>query len=174
VEARSAGAGQGSEFVVRLPAAPQEPAAEQEGDGTAQADPPPVPARRVLVVDDNVDAADSLALLLKLTGQEVRVAHDGPTALLVAEAFRPQVVLLDIGMPGMDGYEVARRLRGQPEGRSALVVALTGWGQDHDRRRSAEAGFDHHLVKPVEPDALGKLLAGCDPRRSGRSGADGP
>jgi CheY-like chemotaxis protein len=123
-----------------------------------------VPFRRVLVVDDNVDAADSIAWLLQLGGHEVRVAYDGPTALLIAQAFRPQVVLLDIGMPGMDGYEVCRRLRQQPGTERAVLIALTGWGQDEDRRRSGEAGFDHHFVKPVEPSALQKLLA--DPNLS--------
>ena len=159
VEASSAGPGRGSEFVVRLPAADDPRAEGQAAARSRSAVPPPLPCRRALVVDDNVDAADSLALLLRLSGQEVRVAHDGPTALLAAQAFRPELVLLDLGMPGMDGYEVARRLRQQPESRTALVVALTGWGQDSDRRRSAEAGFDRHLVKPVEPSDLEKLLA---------------
>ena len=159
VEASSAGPGRGSEFVVRLPAADDPRAEGQAAARSRSAVPPPLPCRRVLVVDDNMDAADSLALLLRLSGQEVRVAHDGPTALLAAQAFRPELVLLDLGMPGMDGYEVARRLRQQPESRTALVVALTGWGQDSDRRRSAEAGFDQHLVKPVEPSDLEKLLA---------------
>jgi CheY-like chemotaxis protein len=118
-----------------------------------------MPRRRVLVVDDNVDAAVSLARVLERhEGQEVRVAHDGPSALEAAEAFRPEVVLLDIGLPGMDGHEVARRLRGRPEFERALIVALTGWGQESDRRRSGEAGFDHHLVKPVDPDELRGLL----------------
>jgi CheY-like chemotaxis protein len=113
----------------------------------------------VLVVDDNVDAADSLGLLLRLSGQETRMAYDGPTALLVAEAFRPQLVLLDIGMPGMDGYEVARRLRGLPVLEGVVLVAVTGWGQEEDRLRSRAAGFDDHLVKPADPVALQHLLA---------------
>jgi CheY-like chemotaxis protein len=113
---------------------------------------------RVLVVDDNVDAAVSLGMLLKLAGQEVRVAYDGPAALRQAIDFRPQLVLLDIGMPGMDGYEVCRRLRRESGLEKTTVVALTGWGQDEDRRRSHEAGFDHHIVKPVEPSALQRLL----------------
>jgi two-component system CheB/CheR fusion protein len=116
-------------------------------------------ARRLLVVDDNVDAADSLAMLLKLGGQEVRVAYDGPTALLVARAFRPQIVLLDIGMPGMDGYEVAGRLREDTELPPLLLVAVTGWGQDADKERSRQAGFDRHLVKPIEPSALQQLVS---------------
>jgi CheY-like chemotaxis protein len=113
---------------------------------------------RVLVVDDNVDAAVSLGMLLKLAGQEVRVTYDGPAALRQAIDFRPELVLLDIGMPGMDGYEVCRRLRREVGLMKATVVALTGWGQDEDRRRSHEAGFDHHIVKPVEPSALQRLL----------------
>src|SRR5437870_4862557 len=99
--------------------------------------------RRVLVVDDNVDAADSLAVLLRLQGQEVHAAYDGPTALEVARNCRPDVVLLDVGMPEMDGYEVARRLRQQPGMEHALLIAMTGWGQEEDRRRSREAGFHH-------------------------------
>ncbi len=165
VTAHSAGPGQGSEFVVRLPAAPEAATAAGPDAGTTAAFSSLALAHRVLVVDDNTDAADSLGLLLELLGQKVRVAHDGPTALLIAQAFRPEVVFLDIGMPGMDGYEVARRLRRQPECKSSLLVALTGWGQDADRRRSAEAGFDHHLVKPAEPALLEKLLAGLLPRR---------
>jgi CheY-like chemotaxis protein len=117
------------------------------------------PRRRILVVDDNVDAATSLARLLsRLMGQEVRVAHDGPTALEIAEEFRPEVVLLDIGMPGMDGNEVARRLRERPEFEETLLVALTGWGQEADVERSRAAGFDHHLVKPASPEAILGLL----------------
>jgi CheY-like chemotaxis protein len=156
VEAHSAGPGQGSEFVVRwplptqgapegVPAPPQGPAATER-------------AIRVLLVDDNVDAAESLAMLLRLWGHEVAVAHDGPAALRAAAAQRPQVALLDIGLPGMDGHEVARRLRSQPGLGPVVLVALTGWGQDEDRRRSQEAGFDHHLTKPVELSALRELL----------------
>jgi two-component system CheB/CheR fusion protein len=117
------------------------------------------PRRRVLVVDDNLDAANSLARLLKrLYGQDVRVAHDGPAALESAAEFRPEIVLLDIGMPGMDGYEVARRLRDEPEHAALKIVALTGWGQEADRLRSKAVGFDHHLVKPVDPDDVCRLL----------------
>ncbi len=163
VAAHSRGLGQGSEFVVRLPATsdPAEPGGGEAGNGESAR----LARCRVLVVDDNLDAADSLGLMLQLGGQQVRVAYDGPTALLVAQAFGPQVVFLDIGMPGMDGYEVAGRLRRLPKGEATLLVALTGWGQDTDRRRSAEAGFDHHLVKPVEPAALQTLLASLPTRR---------
>jgi CheY-like chemotaxis protein len=111
------------------------------------------------VVDDNVDAAESLALVLRRGGNEVRTAYNGPDGLEEAAAFRPTAVVLDIGLPGMDGYETARLLRARPEHQGVLLIALTGYGQDEDRRRSAEAGFDHHLVKPVEPHELRELLA---------------
>ena len=111
-------------------------------------------------MDDNVDAAESLAMLLRMEGHDVRVAHDGPAALAAVEADPPDLVFLDIGMPVMNGYDVAQRLRQRPGLEKLLLVAMTGWGQEEDRRRSQEAGFDHHLVKPVEPEALHKLLAG--------------
>jgi CheY-like chemotaxis protein len=110
-------------------------------------------------VDDNRDSADSLALWLELAGHDMRTAYSGQEALDVAEAFQPAVILLDIGMPGMNGYDVARRLREQPATLTAVLVAMTGWGQDEDRRRSQEAGFDQHLVKPVDPQSLKALLA---------------
>ncbi len=158
VEAHSDGPNRGSEFVIRLPALPQ---AGQSRAAEPAAPPDAAPARRrVLVVDDNADAADSLALVLRLEGQEVCVAHDGTKALELAAAFRPEVVFLDLGMPGMDGYEVARRLRGQPGLEQVVLVALTGWGQDEDRRRTREARFDHHLTKPADPEALRRLLSG--------------
>ncbi len=157
VEAHSAGPGTGSEFVVRLPLLVR---SEDGGERTpsASAAPEKLPRRRVLVVDDNVDAADSLAVLLRLQGQEVRVAYDGPTALARAEAEPPAIAFLDLGMPKMDGYELARAFRSHPALKGVVLVALTGWGQPEDRRRSKEAGFDHHLVKPVEADALQRLL----------------
>ncbi len=117
---------------------------------------------RVLVVDDNVDAADSLAMLLKLSGQDVIVTHNGTTALERAREHRPRLVLLDIGLPGMDGYEVCRRMRAEPLTEKAVMVALTGWGQDEDRQRSLQAGFDHHVVKPVDWKALGTLLTSLE------------
>jgi PAS domain S-box-containing protein len=159
IRAFSEGPGRGSEFVVRLPALAGDRATDGGRAARAESADVPLPRRRVLVVDDNVDAADSLGMLLRLEGQEVRVAHDGPSALQVAPEFRPEVVFLDIGMPGMDGYEVCRRLRQGPCPKGVLMVALTGWGHEEDRRRSVEAGFDFHLVKPVEPSALHKLLA---------------
>lgn len=156
VEAHSPGLGQGSEFTVWLPTTTER--SESNSDPAQGGQTRPLPRRRVLVVDDNPDAADSLALLLGFAGQDVRTTYDGLSALEQAQEFAPEVVLLDIGMPGMDGYEVARRLRNEGGLHQALLVALTGWGQEEDRRRSAEAGFDHHLVKPVEPKRLRELL----------------
>ena len=124
--------------------------------------PPPALAatngRRVLVADDNADSADSLAEILRLLGNDTRVARDGQQALDVAAAFRPSVALIDLGMPKLNGFDVARRLREQPWGRDITLVAVTGWGQDEDRRRSNEAGFDLHVVKPVDPAQLERLL----------------
>jgi PAS domain S-box-containing protein len=161
VTATSAGKGKGSEFIVRLPAlskggAPRAGAGQEGGGETSPG--PSFPCHRILVVDDSTDAADSLATLLRLQGQNVQVAYDGPAALAAAEGFRPELVFLDIGMPGMDGYEVARRLRRQPENEKTLLVALTGWGQKEDRQRSKEAGFDHHLTKPAGAQTLRELL----------------
>jgi CheY-like chemotaxis protein len=159
VEARSAGLGRGSEFVVRLPLSAQRPDQERGEDlGEQVLQPPSSSGNRLLVVDDNHDAADSLAMLLRLQGHEVRVAHSGPAALEMSKTFTPDLIFLDIGMPGMDGYEVARRMRQQPGLEKVVLAALTGWGQQEDRRRTAEAGFDHHLVKPPEPKAVEELL----------------
>ena len=159
VEARSDGPGTGSEFLVSLPLAEhargQRPPAAAGGD---QAVPSP-PARRILIVDDNADAADSLAVLLRMMGNEVYTAHDGLEAVGAAAAFQPDVVLLDIGLPKLSGYEVARRIREQARGSDVVLIAVTGWGQEDDRRRSREAGFDHHMTKPVEFGALQRLLA---------------
>jgi len=161
VTATSAGKGKGSEFIVRLPAlsksgAPRAGAGQEGGGGTSPG--PSFPCDRILVVDDSADAADSLATLLRLQGQSVQVAYDGAAALAAAQGFHPELVFLDIGMPGMDGYEVARRLRQQPENEKTLLVALTGWGQKEDRQRSKEAGFDHHLTKPAGAQMLQELL----------------
>src|SRR6185436_14449782 len=156
IEARSAGIGHGSEFVVRLPvSAPTGPAPLDVTRPDAVAVQGPT---RILVADDSRDAADSLRALLELLGAQVRVAYDGPTALNTFSVYRPEVVLLDIGMPGMDGLEVARRIRQRPESRDVTLIALTGWGQEKDRRNSAAAGFNHHLVKPVDFEALQELL----------------
>jgi CheY-like chemotaxis protein len=158
VEARSEGLGRGSEFVVRLPLqsgarAPKAPREPSIATKTA------AKARRILVVDDNRDVASSLAVVLELMGHQVETVNDGLAAIEKAVAFHPDVILLDIGMPGLNGYEVARRIREQ--GQEGLVlVALTGWGQEEDRRLSHEAGFDVHLVKPVDMDALIKVFDG--------------
>ena len=151
----SAGRGQGSEFTVRLPTADEvQPPVQQPA-----ASPSPVPPRKILVVDDNIDAANSLASLLRLGGHDVHVAHDGAIALQMALAERPEVVVLDLGLPVMNGFDVARRLRqGRGNSPTPLLIALTGWGQPEDRERSYEAGFDAHLVKPVAPPALDDLL----------------
>jgi PAS domain S-box-containing protein len=157
VAAASDGAGKGSEFTVRLPAL-EEPAVQ----GTSQRKNLPRVARqssRVLVVDDNIDTATGLARFLKLLGHDVRVAYDGPTAIEVARAHSPEIILLDIGLPGMDGYEVVMRLREEECCRDSLIIAASGYGKDEDRRRSREAGFDHHLVKPVDLDALMNLFS---------------
>lgn len=161
IEAHSAGVGQGSEFIVHLPVVPTTVGTTNNGD-SHMATPAPAPAavRRILAVDDNVDAAATLALWLRTQGHEVRIAHDGLAALHEAEAFRPEVILLDIGLPQMDGYEVARRLREQLGMKSTLLIALTGYGKEEDRRRSRAAGFDVHLVKPADLAQLRSLLAG--------------
>jgi len=156
VEARSAGLGFGSEFIVRLPLVPRHRATTPQ-----VTEPAPTPVRRrILVADDNRDAAESLSMLLELTGHEVRVAHLGRDAVSLAQAFRPDVAVLDIGMPDFSGYEVAQELRQEPWARSMQLIALTGWGQEDDRRRALEAGFDHHLTKPIDPDRLEDLIAG--------------
>jgi two-component system, chemotaxis family, CheB/CheR fusion protein len=161
VQALSEGPGRGSEFIVRLPIVVDKP----------EVQPRPEPAesekttagRRILVVDDNRDSATTLALLLKMTGNEVETAHDGLEAVHAAATVRPEVVLLDIGLPKMNGYEACRKIREQAQGRGIVMIALTGWGQDEDRRKSREAGFDGHLVKPVVHAELMKLLAELKP-----------
>lgn len=167
VEATSAGLGQGSEFTLRLPALPPEAVAQDAND---IAD---IPAGgrgcRILVVDDNRRAADSLALLLRLDGHEAHTAYDGLEALEAASRFAPHVALLDIGMPGLNGYDAACRIRGLPGGREMFLVALTGLGTPEDRQRASEAGFDTHLVKPVDVDALGRLLAELTSRQPSRT-----
>jgi CheY-like chemotaxis protein len=159
VTARSEGTGRGSEFAVHLPAA--------KGTGPATASPRPRSkaaerdgrASRILVVDDNTDTARGMSKLLKLLGHEVATAFSGPEAVEMAREYAPEFVLLDIGLPGMDGYEVAARLRREEGCKDALIVAVSGYGQEDDRRRSKEAGFDHHLVKPIDHDALFTLLS---------------
>jgi PAS domain S-box-containing protein len=157
VEAHSGGSGLGSEFLVRLPLAAQDTAAERPGLAQSRPD-TPFAGQRILVVDDNRDAADTLGLLLEADGADVRVVYDGRSALSMAESFLPSSVLLDIGMPGMDGYEVARRLRQDERFASLRIVALTGWGQDADRRQTRNRGFSHHLTKPVSLEELQQIL----------------
>jgi CheY-like chemotaxis protein len=156
VSAHSDGPGSGSEFAISLPAlaqssAPREP---QPAAPVARAR----RASRVVVVDDNRDSADTLAALLEAWGHDVRTLYDGPSAIAAVAEFQPKVVLLDIGLPKMNGYEVAAQLRKSANGRSLILVAFTGYGQDEDRRRVREAGFDYHLVKPLEPAELEKIL----------------
>ena len=156
ITARSDGLGQGSEFIVRLPLA--KACSEQNDRPVSPGGPRVLPAKRILVVDDNHDSATTLGLLLRFLGADVHIANDGLEALSAIERLRPNVVLLDIGMPKMDGYEVARQVRCRPELADIQLIALTGWGQADDRRRTREAGFDYHFVKPVDIDALQAFL----------------
>ena len=162
IAAYSEGLGKGSEFIVRLPCiSPASPPAAIAEPASAAA----VRSLHILVVDDNPDTAISMGMLLQLMGHEIRTAHDGLEAVHVAEQFRPDVVLLDIGLPLADGYRAAEMIRGQPWGKEMVLIAVTGWGQEADKRRTAAAGFNHHLVKPVDPAALTQLLAAVQPRR---------
>jgi signal transduction histidine kinase/CheY-like chemotaxis protein len=170
VAVHSPGPGQGSEFVVRLPALPAQEAKEHPRGPIETVTVPP--KRRVLIVDDNEDVAKTLAMMLRLQGHEVRVAANGPDALAIARVERPNLVLLDLAMPGMDGYEVARQLRRQPGLENVVLAALTGWARDDDRQRTLSAGFDEHLIKPVEPAQLQQLLDRLDRRQP--APANGP
>ena len=158
IEARSNGLDEGSEFVVRLPLANASPG--KLAPGRTEVGTKALSRCRILVVDDNKDSADSLGMLLRLKGNDIRTAYDGLEAVEVAEMFHPELVLLDIGLPKLNGYDVARRIRQQPWGHGATLVALTGWGKDEDRRLSQEAGFNFHIVKPVDLAALENLLTG--------------
>ncbi len=156
VDVRSEGLGEGSEFIVRLPvlvATTKPPVAKEEAHVVLKS------SLRILIVDDNRDGADSLALMLRIMGNDTRTAYDGQQGVEVAEEFRPEILLFDIGLPKLNGYEACRRIREQPWGKDMVLIAVTGWGQDEDRRRSRDAGFDDHLVKPVDPQALMTLLA---------------
>ena len=155
VVAESPGTGQGATFVVRLSLAP----AASAPAPIAGAPAPATAGLKILVVDDNLDAADMLAMLLELRGNQTQLAHTGPAALEAAAAFLPQVILLDIGLPGLSGYEVAQRLRATSLEPRPLLVAVTGWGTDDDRRQARAAGFDQHLVKPVDIERLEAVLA---------------
>jgi len=160
--AHSAGVGRGSTFVVHLPLAVEERA--KSTGAVPHVEPPRAqPERRVLVVDDNRDAADSLGALLEMLGARVRVVYDGHAALAALREFEPAVIFLDLGMPGLDGFEVARRIRQRDELRNIALVAVTGWGQDQDRRRTRAAGFDRHLVKPIDPGKMDAVLASVAP-----------
>jgi len=163
LQARSEGPGKGCEFIVKLPLYSRG-GSELERTQAAGGPRDEVRPLRVLVADDNADAAASLALVLEMKGHEVRTAHDGREAVQVAASFEPDVAVLDIGMPRLDGYEVCRQLRAQPRGSKMLIVALTGWGQAEDKQRSQQAGFDQHLVKPADVGALEELLRQREPR----------
>jgi signal transduction histidine kinase len=177
IEAHSPGIGKGCEFIVRLPlAATPEHAASAAQPRTADDKPQ---RRRVMIVDDSVDGAESMSVLLEMLGHEVHVMYDGPSALAAAQEFRPEVVILDIGLPDMDGYQVARALRAHPASAGALLIALTGYGQESDRQRTRAAGFDHHLVKPASLDDVERAIAadgaGGMPRNPGtQAGAERP
>jgi CheY-like chemotaxis protein len=151
IRASSAGPGRGSEFTVRLPRI-----SAQDAVRPAPAAPKPedAPKMKIVIADDNRDSADSMAMLLQAGGHEVHVAYDGVQAVETAGRTRPEVILLDIGMPKMNGFECARAIRGQPWASDTLLIALTGWGQEEDKRRALEAGFDRHLTKPVDPVML--------------------
>ena len=155
IEVRSAGLGKGSEFTVRIPALPEQSSATSPTDGGAAV---PQTQRRILVADDNIDSAETLASLLRSAGHEVRTAHEGVSAVETWNVFRPDLAILDIGMPKLNGYDVARQIRLRETSRTVLI-AVTGWGQEEDKRRAREAGFDHHLTKPVDPPAITRILA---------------
>jgi CheY-like chemotaxis protein len=158
MEVFSEGPGHGSEFIVALPCQVSDATHLREST-PASPTPSTLLRRKILVADDNRDAANALALLLRLAGHDVRVAHDGQAALALAREFQPDCAVLDIGMPDLNGYEVARRLRHSAFGKHVRLIALTGWGQDDDKRRAHDAGFDHHLTKPVDRERLDALLA---------------
>ena len=171
IEARSEGRGRGSEFIVSLPlvSAPVASRAPRPSPGVKQA----TIKRRLLIVDDLKDGADSLAMMLRLMGHEVETAYDGEDGVAVAARFRPEMALLDIGMPKMNGYEAARKIRREPWGRNIFLVALTGWGQEDDRNRTQEAGFDHHIVKPADPADLSALLERLPTNREAPAASEG-
>jgi signal transduction histidine kinase/ActR/RegA family two-component response regulator len=167
VAVHSDGAGRGTEFTVRIPALPASSGYEEPVTAPETVATPAPRTRRILIVDDNVDHAESLSMLLSIDGHDVHSVHDGIEALEAAERLRPDVVLLDLGLPRLDGFDTCRRLREQPWGKSLLLVAITGWGQDVDRLKSSEAGFDHHLVKPIDSRALASLVNDASPANTG-------
>jgi CheY-like chemotaxis protein len=165
ISAVSDGVGKGSTFTVRIPLSVAQPEAADDLAARGTEAPAGASPLRILVADDNRDSAESLAALLRMVGHEVRIAYDGVEAVGVASEYRPDAVVLDIGMPKMNGYEVAKKLRGEATGKDMNIIAVSGWGQDADKQRSREAGIDHHLVKPLEPSSLLRLLA-SNPRRA--------
>jgi len=166
IEARSEGSGKGSEFIVRLPIAGRS-AVEKPETMDANREGTLLTHRRILIVDDNRDGADSLAMLLRILGNDVTRVYDGEQAFQAAASVHPDIILLDITMPKMNGYETCRRIRGEVWGRTIIIVAITGWGQDEDRRRAEESGFDGHLVKPVDAEELGRLIVTLSERKKG-------
>jgi CheY-like chemotaxis protein/two-component sensor histidine kinase len=163
IEAHSDGPGTGSEFVVHLPVAAT---TTEKASETLPATISPPQKRRILYVDDNQDTVNSMAMLLRMLGHEVRTAADGEEALQAAAEYRPEIAFLDIGLPKLNGYEVAQRIRNEDWGRDMLLIALTGWGQEEDKRRATAAGFDHHLTKPVKTAIIENLLAQPLPSRN--------
>ena len=159
IEVRSEGPGTGSEFVVELPAADATAFVPAEDERPAKLEPDDSATEKILIVEDNRDQADSLGKLLRLLGHEVRLSYDGEEAVGAAMDFRPDVVLLDLGLPGMNGYEVAQRIVENPKLKKPLLIAQTGWGQEQDRERTRQAGFDYHLVKPVDVAKVQEILA---------------
>lgn len=162
IEARSDGPGHGSEFIIRLPLSegPPEPKVRKEPSAKKAGN----SKKNILIVDDNPDQVSSLAMLLEDMGHKVHTAENGPDALETITKFKADIALIDIGLPGMDGYEIARRIREQPQFDETVLVAQTGWGQDEDRRRSKEAGFSYHLVKPIAPEELERIINGAEGR----------
>jgi CheY-like chemotaxis protein len=173
VEAHSAGPGKGSEFVIYLPLATVGESKVEMAEPAAAAGVPSAGRCRILVVDDNMDSAESMATLLRLDGHEVRVTYDGLAAVESALAFHPQVVLLDIGLPGLDGYEVARRLRLTNETKDIFLIALTGYGRTEDRVRALTSGFNYHITKPVDPGELDMIIKKLTPECSDESAHGG-
>ena len=167
VEATSEGLGRGSTFTVHLPRAvrvdiPREKAAPQPAAQPAAE----VAGRRVLIVDDNLDACETLAMMLELLGQETRQAHEGTGALKAAQEYKPELIFMDIGLPGLTGHEIVERMRGELGMKDTYIVALSGYGTEEDRRKSLVAGFDNHFVKPLDPSSLPSVLAECERRRA--------
>jgi CheY-like chemotaxis protein len=166
VTANSPGLGEGSEFIVRLPALAPLDRSDETARAVESSNTGPVVGRRILVADDNTDAAEALTLCLQLAGHEVYTASDGQQVVALAERFRPDVIFMDLGMPHLDGLAASRKIRSEPWGRAIRIVALTGWGREEDRLRTQAAGIDLHWVKPVDPHALARILA-LEPAKQG-------